>query len=265
MAQLWALERLMAVADTGSITQAAHLLHSSQRLACTQSLAVPMPAPVIRDCHRRHPQVTISLGRSVVADQIFGLMEADGVDVLLLPGRWSSGTTPPCLTAQMAGLVSLTLLKTNAFGASRRWGRTARTAAADAADPLTSAWVWAQEAYRFFYAGDIAEAITAAQHARTLAGAAGGVGAVLAAALERRAHAATGDNDRTRRALGTAEDLLERLTPADTEPSAFGYDEAQLRFHCGNAYTHLGDTPPLGRRRTGPCSSTRTPSTSTAR
>jgi tetratricopeptide (TPR) repeat protein len=147
------------------------------------------------------------------------------------------------LTAQMAGLVSLTLLKTNAFDASRRWGRTARTAAADAADPLTSAWVWAQEAYRSFYAGDIAEAITTAHHARTLAGAAGGVGAVLAAALEGRAHAATGDNDQTRRALGTAEDLLERLTPGDTKPSAFGYDEAQFRFHCGNAYTHLGDTP----------------------
>lgn len=147
------------------------------------------------------------------------------------------------LTAQMAGLVSLTLLKANAFDASRRWGRTARIAAADAADPLTNAWVWAQEAYRAFYAGDIAEAITTAQHARALAGAVGGTGAVLAAALEGRAHAATGDNDQTRRALGTAEDLLERLTLADTKPSAFGYDEAQFRFHCGNAYTHLGDTP----------------------
>jgi hypothetical protein len=26
------------------------------------------------------------------------------------------------------------------------------------------------------------------------------------------------------------------------EASALGYDEAQLRFHAGNAFTHLGDT-----------------------
>ncbi|MGN9813457.1 LysR substrate-binding domain-containing protein [Micromonospora sp. BQ11] len=47
---------------------------------------MPLPAPVVRDWHRRHPQVTISLRESVVADEIFGLMEADEVDVLLLPG-----------------------------------------------------------------------------------------------------------------------------------------------------------------------------------
>lgn len=140
----------MAVADTGSITRAAQVLHSSQpavshqlavleretrtpllrreprgvrltaagraavadarraieaaasavgsaravgeavggvlRLACAQSLTVPLLAPVIRDWHRRHPQVTISLRESAIADELFGLIDADEVDVLLMPG-----------------------------------------------------------------------------------------------------------------------------------------------------------------------------------
>lgn len=140
----------MAVADTGSITRAAQVLHSSQpavshqlavleretrtallrreprgvrltaagraavadarraieaaasavgsaravgeaaggvlRLGCAQSLTVPLLAPVIRDWHRRHPRVAISLRESAIADELFGLIDADEVDVLLMPG-----------------------------------------------------------------------------------------------------------------------------------------------------------------------------------
>src|SRR5436309_319768 len=125
MATLRALECLVAVADSGSITQAARLLHSSQpavshqlatleretrtallrreargvtltpagrvavadarraieaaasavrsartvgeaaggvlRLACAQSLSVAVLAPVIREWHRRYPDVAITL------------------------------------------------------------------------------------------------------------------------------------------------------------------------------------------------------------
>jgi DNA-binding transcriptional LysR family regulator len=150
MASLRALECLVAVADTGSITQAARLLHSSQpaishqlavleretrtpllhreprgvkltpagraavadarraidaaasavcsaraaaeasggtlRLACAQSLTVPLLAPVIRDWHRRQPHVTISLRESAVPGELFGFIESDEADVLLLPG-----------------------------------------------------------------------------------------------------------------------------------------------------------------------------------
>ncbi len=150
MASLRALECLVAVADTGSITRAAQVLHSSQpavshqlavleretrtallrreprgvrltaagraavadarraieaaasavgsaravgeaaggvlRLACAQSLTVPLLAPVIRDWHRRRPQVTINLRESAIADELFGLIDADEVDVLLMPG-----------------------------------------------------------------------------------------------------------------------------------------------------------------------------------
>jgi DNA-binding transcriptional LysR family regulator len=150
MASLRALECLVAVADTGSITQAARLLHSSQpaishqlaaleretrtellrreprgvqltpagraavadarraieaaasavrsaravgeategtlRLACAQSLTVALLAPVLREWHRRRPQVTISLRESAAPGELFGFIESAEADVLLVPG-----------------------------------------------------------------------------------------------------------------------------------------------------------------------------------
>ncbi|MFI5933850.1 hypothetical protein [Actinoplanes sp. NPDC051494] len=142
----------------------------------------------------------------------------------------------------MAGLLSLTLLKINDLGAARQWGRTARIAAAECGDPATRSWVWAQEAYRYFYAGETRSAIAAAERAQEQAGPGGGVGAALAAALEARARAAIGDAAGTQLALGRAEELLADLGTEQTSASALGYDEAQLRFHAGNAYTHLGDS-----------------------
>jgi len=134
MASLRALECLVAVADSGSITQAARLLHSSQpavshqlamleretrtillrrdsrgvtltpagraaiadarravtaaaaavrsaratgeaaggvlRLACAQSLTVSVLAPVIRQWHRRYPEVAITLREATATDQV---------------------------------------------------------------------------------------------------------------------------------------------------------------------------------------------------
>ncbi|WP_406140135.1 LysR substrate-binding domain-containing protein [Streptomyces sp. NBC_01089] len=148
MASLRALECLVAVADSGSITQAALLLHSSQpavshqlasleretrtpllrreprgvkltpagraavadarraieaaasavrsaravgqvaggvlRLACAQSLTVPLLAAVIRQWHRRYPEVAITLRESTAMDEALGLVESDEVDVAVL-------------------------------------------------------------------------------------------------------------------------------------------------------------------------------------
>ncbi|MFJ9760543.1 LysR family transcriptional regulator [Streptomyces sp. NPDC101149] len=148
MASLRALECLVAVADSGSITQAALLLHSSQpavshqlasleretrtvllrreprgvkltsagraavadarraieaaasavrsaraagqaaggvlRLVCAQSLTVPLLAAVIRQWHRRYPEVAITLRESTAMDEALGLVESDEVDVAVL-------------------------------------------------------------------------------------------------------------------------------------------------------------------------------------
>jgi DNA-binding transcriptional LysR family regulator len=148
MASLRALECLVAVADSGSITQAALLLHSSQpavshqlaalereagtillrrehrgvkltpagraavadarraieaaasavrsaraageaaggslRLACAQSL-VSVLAPVIREWHRRHPEVAITLRESTAPEELHGFIDSDEADVVLMP------------------------------------------------------------------------------------------------------------------------------------------------------------------------------------
>jgi hypothetical protein len=69
------------------------------------------------------------------------------------------------------------------------------------------------------------------------------VGSALAAALEARAHAVRGDAKQTHEALVRAEATLGSLDHGLTiDVSAFGYNEAQLRFHQSNALTHLGDT-----------------------
>lgn len=143
--------------------------------------------------------------------------------------------------AQMSGLMCLTLCKLDQRSASRRWAHAARLAANEAGDPETQSWILAQEAYGHFYSTDLAEAIDVAQHAQAVTAANPRVGAALAAALEARAYAAMGRNQETRSALGRAKSALSRLEGDALGASAFGYNEAQFRFHEGNAYTHLGD------------------------
>jgi len=142
----------------------------------------------------------------------------------------------------MAGLMCLTMIKMNERAAFRGWARTARLAANEAGDPLTYSWVRAQEAYGHYYSGDFTEAIYVAQHSQVLSGQISSVGVVLAAALESRAQAALGRDDETHAALQRAESCLSRLDADAVGTSAFNYNEAQLRFHEGNALTHLHDT-----------------------
>lgn len=143
--------------------------------------------------------------------------------------------------AQMSGLMCLTLCKLDQRSAFRLWARTARLAADEAGDPQTQSWTLAQEAYGHFYSTDLAEAIDVARQAQAVAARTPCVGAALAAALEARAYAAMGLDQETRSALGRAETNLSNLEGDALMASAFGYNEAQLRFHEGNAYTHLGD------------------------
>jgi hypothetical protein len=114
-------------------------------------------------------------------------------------------------------------------------------AAAEVNDPATTAWVLAQEAYGHFYGHYLAEAVAVAQQAQDVDSRS--VGSALAAALEARVHAVRGDAKQTHQALARAETTLGTLDNELTiEVSAFGYNEAQLRFHQSNALTHLGDT-----------------------
>lgn len=144
-------------------------------------------------------------------------------------------------TAQMAGLMALTLLKLGEPSA-RDWWRTGRAAAAAAEDRATLAWIYAHESYQMYYSGDVLGAVEFAVRAQQLAGGLPCVGDALAAPLEARAHAVLQRSDAAADALRRAEVALERLDPTERIGSAFGYSEAQLAFHAGNACTHLGET-----------------------
>jgi len=151
------------------------------------------------------------------------------------------------VAAHMSGLMCLMFVKLDDRDAFGRWVVTARAAAVEAGDPGTLSWVLAQEAYGRYYAGDLRGAVNVARQAQDLMRRTPSVGAVLAAALEARAHAGRGDGGETRRALGRAEVILGALEPGSASASAFGCTEAQLRFHEGNAYTRLRDIGPALR------------------
>jgi tetratricopeptide (TPR) repeat protein len=172
-------------------------------------------------------------------------MNADLAELRIALERVGTETTAGELTrliAQMSGLMCLTRCKTDSQAAARRWARTGRLAATETDDLVTLSWVLAQEAYVHYYDGDLPRAVEVAQHAQAVVPTRPCVGAVLAAALEARALATTGQHGDTRSALGKAEQILSQLTADEQRPSAFGYNEAQLRFHEGSAYTELGDT-----------------------
>jgi DNA-binding transcriptional LysR family regulator len=155
MASLRALECLVAVADCGSITEAARLMHLTQpavshqlaeleresrtallnrrprgvsltpaghaalpharraleaatsavgsaravgegaagtlRVACAQSLTVPLVAPVLREWHRKHPDVVVTLSESAVFADLLGFIDTGAVDIVLLPAPVPQG------------------------------------------------------------------------------------------------------------------------------------------------------------------------------
>jgi tetratricopeptide (TPR) repeat protein len=155
---------------------------------------------------------------------------------------------PPAIRKQLlsacsylSGLVALTLLKLDDPPA-RDWWRTGRAAATQAEDRTTLAWIYAQESYQLYYGGDWDGAAELAVRAQQLAGGLPCVADALAAPLEARVHARAGHRDDAVNALRRAERAMARLAPEDRRPSALGYDEAQLAFHSGNAWTSLRET-----------------------
>lgn len=182
--------------------------------------------------------------RDTPSPLLFADLIADLADLRLAITRHRSAAALPRLSrnaASMSGLVVLTLIKAGDRQAWRRWGRTARHAAAESGDQAVLSWATAQEAYGWYYAGDMREAVASARAAQDITGGSG-VGAALAAALEMRAHAVTGDRPAAGRAYTAAESALAGLEAEQLASSAFGYSESQLRFHAGSAWVTLGDT-----------------------
>jgi len=182
------------------------------------------------------------VSRLCPAGELVVELGADLVELGLVIRRCRSASSLRRLVraaAQMSGLMCLMFVRLDDRDAFGRWAVTARMAAVEAGDPATLSWVLAQEAYGRYYAGDLRDAVNVARQAQDLMRRTPSVGAVLAAALEARAHAARGDEGNTRRTLGRAEVILGALEPGSVSASAFGYTESQLRFHEGSAYTRL--------------------------
>jgi transcriptional regulator with XRE-family HTH domain len=182
--------------------------------------------------------------RDQPAGALLNDISADLAELKLTLRRHRSASALRQLTriaAQMAGLMGLTFIKLGDRRSFREWARTARLAASEAGDPVTHSWVLAQESYGHYYSSDFREAAEVAWHAQDIVRASPCVGAALAAALEGRAQAAMGHRQATRAALARAEDNLSHLRGDELVPSAFGYNEGQLRFHEGSAYTSLHD------------------------
>lgn len=201
---------------------------------------------------------TVSCHGRATRDQPAGVLYTDLVtDLIELKRALARCHTASALrhlthvTAQMAGLMYLVLVKLDKQVESRRWARTARTAARETGDPVVECWVLAQEAHGHYYGGDLEQAIEVARHAQHLTRNLVCAGAPLATALEARARAALGDRDGARTLLARVGDLVSQLDADSLVPSAFGYNEAQLRFHEGNAYTLLAHADDDGRSAIG--------------
>lgn len=144
--------------------------------------------------------------------------------------------------AQLCGLLTLAHVKDDNRPAFRSWARTARIAACEVGDAELEAWVTVQEAYGHFYSDDFHTALATSQQAWDRTRSVPRVAAVLAAALEGRAHAALGDQTESDAAFGRAEDALAGLPAAETELSALGYTPSALGFHRCDAQLRLGNT-----------------------
>ncbi len=218
-----------AAAMPASTWQAARVEALRQDLDGTVSQGAPTTA-ALDDWEQtiaRHGRATRDRAAGLLLDDLAG----DLRDLQQLHARCRSVSAlrqVVRMVAQMSGLVCLTFIKLDDRTAFRRWARTARIAATEADDLETFAWVLAHEAYGHYYSGDLAEAINVAACARAVAGETACVGAVLAMALEARAHAALGRPRETRDALSQAEAILAHLDADLQVASAFGYTEARL-------------------------------------
>ncbi|MFI0742341.1 helix-turn-helix domain-containing protein [Streptomyces sp. NPDC021100] len=239
------IHRAMATATADVLERAAAL----QRGLGEHLAAGPMSDAGVEDWEytvARHGQAT----RYQSERRLLGELVDDfaALQPLLSPRRRHSPSVRRRLTvvaARLSGLMALTLLKAGEPTA-RAWWRTGRQFAGAADDRSTLSWIYAQEAYQQYYSGDLYGAVELGNRARMLAGGLPCVGPALAAPLQARAYAALHQADETAAALAEAQSALDRLDPAERAASAFGYSESQLRFHGGNAWTHLGET---GRAR----------------
>ncbi|MGH3322357.1 MAG: XRE family transcriptional regulator [Streptosporangiaceae bacterium] len=149
------------------------------------------------------------------------------------------------LAAGLAGLTGIIMIDLGDPRLSRSFFRTARSAADETGDRGLRAWVAVREAVVPLYYGDPSKAVDLARRAQGLAGTTPCAASAMAPALEARALsrlARLGHTDaagEAERAIQRADVAFTRLPEGEQHDTAFGYTSRQLRFHQGNALTHL--------------------------
>lgn len=147
------------------------------------------------------------------------------------------------VAAQLSVLVAMTLGRLGEFARTRRWWRTAATAADRSGDSELAAWVCGRQVIRGIYEGRTGDEVVAmADRMVTRAPQAAGAGAMEALSGKARALARQGNPSATvvaRQAADAFEELPATVT-ADRS-STYGWAEERLRDTENYVYTYLGD------------------------
>jgi tetratricopeptide (TPR) repeat protein len=145
------------------------------------------------------------------------------------------------ISAQLAGIAGIALVQAGERREAQEWFHVAHLAADETGDRALRGWVIARQAVIPFYFGSPRTALALAHKARTVAGATASSTAAWAPSLEARALARINRASEARAAMGEAKKAFLRLSASDTDNTAYGYTERQLRWHEGSMYTALGE------------------------
>jgi transcriptional regulator with XRE-family HTH domain len=149
------------------------------------------------------------------------------------------------LARTAAGITALVAIVQHDRGDQREaygWFATAEQAARESGDQRMLAWVLARHAMVPLNYGAPQAAAHLAQKACREAGTAPTAAGALAAAVNARALAASGDLEGARLAVDDVRTFAERLDGAEAADTWFGYPEQKHHIHLSQAYTLLGDT-----------------------
>jgi tetratricopeptide (TPR) repeat protein len=153
--------------------------------------------------------------------------------------------------AQLAGLISLTLMHQAEHRHAHNWARTASLSADETGQADIRSWARAYEAHTLYSAGsDGLAVLDAARDAQSMSAAAPTAGAALGAALEAQLHARTGDRAAALTTLAEAERIANQLGEQHATDSAFTFSLAQLHHYRGSALAVLGDSDEAWKAQT---------------
>jgi tetratricopeptide (TPR) repeat protein len=146
------------------------------------------------------------------------------------------------ISAQLAGVAGIALVQSGQRHEARAWFNVAHLAADETGDRALRGWIVARQAVIPYYFGSPRTALALARKARAIAGAGLSSTSAWAPSLEARALARTGQVAEALSVIEQARKAFDRLPDSETDNTAYGYTDRQLRWHEGSVYTAVGHT-----------------------